>query len=246
MKIASAGLVVAAILLTWATAADAQTLRLRTVEDLVRSPPQKLQSIRVLGQVDNCFDFTCNLCPVSMTDREFSHDKCLGLSFEGFASGGRSVTSLMDRAFRFATVVLDAQYDPTCVPSPSKEFICTDKASVITHARVIEVRSRKSALDGIVTWYNVGRLVEPSAEDREAMMQKVALQWSPDFKMRVFRIVDPQYIQEKEAGLGCVCLEDSCEGRWPARYFYGFESTANPFECLVMVKKSSEWQFEPY
>jgi len=40
-------------------------------------------------------------------------------------------------------------------------------------------------------------------------------------------------------GLACVCLaEKGCDGRWPTRFFNGFSTPANLFECHKMTTAS--------
>ena len=215
------------------------------VEQLVKSPPLEFRHVLVTGQVDNCSGFNCNLCPAEMTRDSAESRFCLSLSFDGFEDpdSGAGASRLMDSAFRFATVVLDADYDPTCLTA--KEVVCLDRASVIVNAKVLKVLSRKAAKDGI-TFGRLGRLEEAGEVDKGAMQKIVVPDAAADEEGRTkfFVAQDYPYLDADliAVGLGCYCLEESCERSWPQHLILGLDTPANPFRCIQMEKHSSGWR----
>jgi hypothetical protein len=227
-----------------------------TFEQLFKSPGDYANKfVRIRGQVDNCFSMTCNLCPENMTAETFDRFKCLGLEFDGYGDGrsGNRTALLMEQAFRFAIVTINVKFDPTCLYSmlpnrnPKTVPICLDRQTILESARVETVHARKSALDGIVSWYDFGPLREPDSEaERLALLNgfKEALSPNSSADIRVF-LMDGKGIPRPEdveaLGLGCICTERSCEGNWPKRWFLGFDSPANPVECQSMEKVKGTW-----
>ena len=228
-----------------------------TFSDLVQHPDRyNGKTIRIVGQVDNCFGFGCNLCP---SDMKVFGSGCLGLEFSGFTQdmAGRRTSQLMERTFRFATVELEAVFDPACLESyqkmleaknPDRVVVCTDRATVLKDARVIEVRARKSALDGLVSGYNFGKIVPAPDGDATPMLAEIS-SWrgsNPNGQFKAFLIADGSLEdQRRTLGVACVCAEETCDRRWPTRWFGGFESPANPFVCSFMEKVGGSWRTSP-
>jgi len=210
-----------------------------SLQQLLQSPKSFADRyVRTTGQVDNCFGFTCNLCPAEMTNATFDVRKCLGVSFYGFSGAD----GLMDRAFRFAVVTLDARFDPACL---DEKVICLDRVSELIDARVVEVQSRHSALDGIVSWHDEGNLIPASAADEQGMKAELDGLGSPPDPtrkddMRYFVLDDRT--GRRKTGLACICVEKICEGHWPTRLFRGFNSVGNPFSCSLMEKFDVGWR----
>ncbi len=245
------GLVVALLMCPACVAEGAEPI---PVEQLAKSPPHEFRQILVLGQVDSCSGFSCNLCPAEMTRDDIKWDQCVSFSFEGFRDFTQrtDVSRLMEEAFRFATVVLEADWDPTCLPNPdpnAKEeiIVCTDRASLITHARTLKVLSRKNARDGIINtdW---GALVEPDESDKAAMTKIIMVGYPTEKTAKFFQVRDYPYLDTNltAIGLGCFCMKASCADDWPQRYFLGFNSPANPFRCIRMEKHPDGWHIPIY
>jgi len=216
-----------------------------SIQKLLRSPqPYSNKIVRVTGQIDNCFGFTCNICPDEMTDRTFDAKQCLGVSFEGYASENANAYALMDKAFRFAVVTLDARFDPACLDT--EKSVCLDRVSELFEARVVKVQSRHSALDGIVSWYHEGTLLTASLVDERDMQTEVGavLPLAKDEEVRFF-VVDYEDPTRQKTGLACLCPGKTCEGRWPTRFFWGFSSVGSPFSCVLMKKLNIGWRIIP-
>jgi len=225
-------------------------------EAIQTSIPQILQSpkayankiVRIDGQVDNCISLSCNICPTEMTNATFDTRKCLALEFEGFRDEGGAVgaSELMDKAFRFAVVTLEARFLPACLGIDGA--VCTDRATVLFDARVLALHARKTNQDGIVSSYDFGQLVAPSASEQSAMQSEIEL-LEPYSKLerKYFLVTDPQARPDKvlAIGLSCVCFEKTCEGKWPTRFFGGFDGVGNPYSCVLMEKHSVGWRVLP-
>ncbi len=202
--------------------------------------------VRVRGQIDNCIGFTCNLCEQEMT-RESRSGTCVGLTLSGFADKQDSsydrVSGFMADAFRFASVTLDARVDDLCYRD---DVTCTDSIGLLSDARVQVVHARKTAKDGLFDpFYDYGSLTPPTAEDSNAMIAELQSHIPEDYaanELAVFRIPDDGDM--KDYGLGCVCRLEAggCAEKWPDRYFGGFDSPANPFECYELQKRGGIWR----
>lgn len=233
-----------------------------TFEELLREQLRYDDKVvRIRGQVTNCAAWTCDLCPEEITQEEYvSHSsekakQCLGIYFDGYEIGGsaRSVSSLMEQSFRFATVTVTAYFSRTCLgdrlirtPEEEKvlkekgiETICMDRVSQLTAARVEQTHSRKNAADGLVSrdgW--IGKLIPAAKADGEAMMSlnPSALYDNDDYPVRAYQVEG-----QPDTGILCECYEEECTGKWPTRWFMGFESPANPFVCYSFQKRKGKW-----
>jgi hypothetical protein len=228
-----------------------------TIEELIaKAEVYRDKTVVVRGQLDNCTSLTCNLCPEDMTNGTFDRNKCLGLEFDGFGPSGSWATSrtaqAMEKAFRFATVTLSAHFDPTCLtgkdPSdPKATVVCTDRASALYDAIVQKVHSRKNGDTGIVSWYDFGVLSAPTDNDRRTMLALLN-DLDPNNKrpLALFVVPHDSIPDNVEAeGMGCYCLIDSCEGKWPRKWVGGFSNYGNDFYCFEMQKKHGVWSFLP-
>jgi hypothetical protein len=239
MKFAS----ISILAFAFCAAASAEPL---TVHQLMRSPDRYAdQTVRVTGQVDNCIARSCSLCPAEMTRETFDAHDCFNLSFDGFPDrDGNDARAQMDAAFRFATVILEAHFDPGCIERGS----CVDREGGLSDARVMQVIARKPAAEGLVSWYREGRLLDPGPEDRRLMTAEWdKLAGRPDTGLKLFIVEDYslQHGNMREVGLGCVCYAQSCDGTWPAHYFGGFNAPGNPYRCYEMAKFADGWELLP-
>jgi len=231
-----------------------------TIDQLIQSPDKYAnKTVRVEGQIDNCEYDSCNLCSADATEVTANLGNCVGIKFDGYSedTAGLRTSRAMERVFRFATVLMDAKFDPTCIANyqpheiaKKAKFICLDRVTVLTNARVDKVLSRKSALDGIVNFYRYGKLITPPNDDRKAMLAELARWYDAGAltKFVLFLIArqgEPMSSTAEAGGLACICVEQSCEGRWPTQWFAGFQSAANPFACEKLYKFKDGWRVAP-
>ena len=220
------------------------------------------RTVELRGQVDNCNE-RCALCPEDMTTETYNANRCLTLQFGLEDSNGKLVDNqanlAMQVAYRFATVTVRGRFSAQCLfgengmPVGKSVCIFDNPVANLRSGEVVQIHARKSARDGIAG-YVFGPLAPASAEDREAMTPEFnAVVWgdfaTPEMftaKLPVGIISDRQrgytYVGD---GVGCVCLDDSCEGRWPTRLFPGMNSAGNPFKCWQMIKTGKGWRVVP-
>lgn len=234
--------------------ADEQLPTSVTLNQLIQSPAEyAFKKVRIEGQVDNCNYWACALCPTDMTNETFDENKCLEMEFDSFGDGelGYRTSALLGEAFRFATIEMEAFFDPNCKVrsvDPHKQFVCIDRVIYLKNAHVLAVHSRKSAIDGLVYWGNYEQLSLANDSEGQAMQAVffVGKGWLRGGEPRFFVVIETDKSNLTSdilaRGLGCVCIEESCEGRWPTRWFSGFNSPANPFVCSKMEKYRHGWQ----
>lgn len=239
-------------------ASGAQAVPAVTIAQLVQQPYRYAdQTVRVTGEVDNCVSsFYCALCPPHRVAGD--GQICVGLAFSGFSddeAGGQTVL-LMEETFRFATVEMEAKFEPGCLESyqamerkrhPDVVIVCTDNATVLLDARVTKVISRKSVLDGL-QGPHLHDLAAPPDSELKAM-EAEASYWGEKGDTdahKLFVISAPPPVETWQAwGVECVCRAGDCAGRWPTRWGDGFDSPANPFACDLMIKKNGVWRLVP-
>lgn len=115
--------------------------------DQLRSQPDSYRGrmVRVTGQLDECWNMGCGLCPIEATPRDPQRERCLAISFDRLRGGQRNYGFDADGAFRYADVVVTARFDPACL-----QGICTDRASVLLDAQVEEVTRRRRSSEGLI------------------------------------------------------------------------------------------------
>jgi hypothetical protein len=213
-----------------------------TLKDLRANPKQyDGKTVRVRGQVDNCTSLYCNLCDLQMT-RASASGSCVALAFDGYPArpGSAGAAETINEVFRFALGTVIAKFDASCAPGGART--CTDSRFLLSSARVESVEGHKNALNGLISFYDYGPLSAPAVADRRAMLAELRSHGSyfEGKEVEVFRV--PRSVYLPGEGLGCFCTDNSCKGKWPTRYFGGFESPANPFRCYEMEKINGVWR----
>lgn len=226
------------------------------------------RTIRVRGQLDNCFNgiygIGCMLCPEQMTTANPNRCVSLELALEPDRprvdqQRSMRVVSVLQETYRFATVTVDAHFDATFLldqngdPVKPLPYLTSDGLPPnLVDAHVLQVHARKTARDGLVLG---GQQLTPALpEEREAMLAVLAADY-PDngfYKKEVFALaLSPEALELQQSstpffpdGIGCLCLTENCEGLWPTRWFFGMKSPANPFRCWSMEKVDGRWRVQ--
>ena len=132
------------------------------------------KTLRLRGQVDQCSQFSCHLCPEDMAVASADSDQCLAMSFTDLSDSGLG-TGFVDTAYRFSVVTIEAAFDPSCLtqrPWPPEAtddgtvsiVACTDRATALRNSRVVLLHRRLAANDGIVLdGRDVGLVAAPDA-----------------------------------------------------------------------------------
>ena len=240
------------VLLFVAGVAQARTL---TVAELQHDAKRlNGQTVTVRGQIDSCSSWYCEICPEDMREKDALY-ACLSVVFtrqdgnDDFWHAGLHEEKLYEKLYRFATVTLTARFDALCVyddkGNPVGDAICSDGPAALDDAHVLAVHARKTAQTGLALGEKT-RTLRPATSDEAAMMM-------PEYRLGVAHAADmepPSFfiaVPEKSdppgaAGLGCVCLADSCSGRWPVRAIGDVNGPGNPFFCWNMWKSPSGWR----
>jgi hypothetical protein len=240
--------------LFYPTASAAAAPRKLTLEQLIADPQRytdgdNMIQVRVRGQLDNCIGHTCQLCPEDMTPASFDRKRCLHTSFAGQDSDDGPTwraAELSRQVYRFATITIDAWFDPVCLPGYKPEVYCTgDRA--FREARVVELHSRKTARDGLVGFHLYGELVAAPEADRVAMLAAYARAgFVSHWEDEPVALITPKVHSALEGhviGVVCACREPDCADKLPTRHFAGMESPANPFYCRHMEKGPQGWAY---
>ncbi len=244
-----------------------------TLEALTKDwKPYDGKRIRIRGQLDNCYH-GCSLCPESMDASSIDDDslgKCVTVWFGTTHSYGETAeeiqsAALLGETYRFATVTIEATFSSNCFAGDPAYYhlgtvisVCTDEGPPPLYAaHVLEVHSRKSAANGLAFGW-VHDVVPASQEEKNGMraaFPEEGWRWhfNSDPEPRMFvalpNAVDRDSQKRGEEilvfGVGCVCLENSCENRWPTRIFWDMNSPSNPFHCWEMQKTAQGWRILP-
>lgn len=212
--------------------------------DQLKADPQAFagRMVELSGQLDECWSFTCHLCPAEATAAQPMWERCLAISFDRFAGpgGGRGAGAEMDSAFRYADVTLVALFDPTCLAG-----LCTDRASVLRDARVQQVTRRRRSNDGLMHERDP---LTPLGTAGAAPVAALVRSASPDGPVppaRVFAVSsDP--LAKDEAVL-CVSRPGADESTWPQTFrgAMSARSTEDQYRCWMARKTERGWSLEP-
>lgn len=139
------------ILLGWAICAAFPRAggALETDIKSLRSDPDRYSNklVQVSGKLTECYAWECSLCPETMTTSTRNSDQCLALEFRALMPETGFGGAEQEALFRFASVTLQARFDPSCWTLP-----CTDRASVLQDAQVQTVSTRRKSVEGL--WIN--------------------------------------------------------------------------------------------
>lgn len=221
--------------------------------DYVQARLQSLhgKTVRVQGQMNNCQSLTCSICVDASEDAV-----CLPISFE---ADNYRAGDLIEETYRFATITVEAKINATCAlgfdpserssRSPDEIIVCTDRSRALTGARVLSVDVRRSAAEGRFDAYGGDPLAPPSADQRAQVLdgwkawRKRMAPWG-DNELEVEVFAAPPYAKDGESGLAlCVCLDDSCKGKWPTMSGHFTGSPGNPYDCWRAELYEGGWVF---
>jgi hypothetical protein len=230
------------ILLLSAAAAAAVPVENVSLDQLKANP--KVYSgkmVRVAGQMDQCWNMSCRLCPAEATPASPQWERCLELSFDRFRGGDGNFGADMNSAFRYADLVVVARFDPTCLND-----WCLDKGSVLLDARVEEVTRRRRSRDGLMR--PAGRLL-PAPGNEAAWVQALLRTQQgdePQPGVRVFAVrSDPRLLR---SALVCRARSnpDDEPPEWPTSYRGALtSSTEDPYRCWTAFKGRTGWVLDP-
>lgn len=112
----------------------------------VRSRPDDYagKRVRLTGQLDECYQWECSLCPEGMTSKSRNADRCLAISFRPLVNDTGFGSDEQESVFRFSSVSLSAKFDPSCWKGG-----CLDRQTVLEDATVNRVTKRRAGASGL-------------------------------------------------------------------------------------------------
>lgn len=207
--------------------------------DQLRARPDRYRrsEVRVAGQVDQCWNFTCNLCPLEATPAAPQRQRCLAISFDRFRGGPDNQGADIDGAFRYADVVVTARLDPACLQS-----ICTDRAPVLRDARVEQVTRRRRSSEGLIE--RPDPLVQIPDEAARPLLVLVSQEIDPSRPLRAFATARDR---ERSA---VVCRSGAAPGdaaQWPRSWQGAItsRSTEDRYRCWTARRGATGWVLDP-
>lgn len=117
-----------------------------TTVEKVRSQPDAFSGkrVRLTGQLNECYQWECSLCPEAMTSKDRNADRCLALSFRPLVNGTGFGSDEQENVFRFSSVVITATFDPSCWKGG-----CLDRQTVLEDSTVVSVSKRRAGASGL-------------------------------------------------------------------------------------------------
>ena len=215
------------------------TVQTATLEEL-RTHRQAFagRMVRVAGQLDQCWNTECSLCPLEATPQNPLRLRCLAIDFDRFAGGedNRGAGREMEAAFRYADIIVTAKFDPACLDGP-----CLDRGSVLMDARVEHVTRRRRSRDGLGNGEE-SLLPAPTgvASVIEELVSPTGFQ-VPHHPVRIFTTAsDPKAVHSAVA-----CVSETPE--WPTTYLGAIaaRSTEDYYRCWRATNDSGRWRVVP-
>jgi len=213
--------------------------------------------VRVRGLLNQCIGFSCVLHPVAKNGTPdwkapefriaFSRDAPNLMLPEDFEA-----RSFLGYLYRFSEITIVGQYDYTCDsandPHPvgpgglQDVVICTDAATNFADVRVVAVHKRwPSTAFSIWPGKKLSPLPPPLAETIiAAFKENRSANLSETNQYHVLN--NPE---DATSAYLCVCLENSCAGKWPTQAPQVLGNPANPYVCAYASLDHGTWHFAP-
>jgi hypothetical protein len=167
------------------------------------------------------------------------------------------VDQLLRIGYRFATVTVEADFSSSCLSDEQGrsigDVVCGDGPANLDNAQILGVNNRRTASEGSVDKEDVRELLPPETKQEASAIATefgAVVSWGEP-KVFLVRLTpnDVHNLQVSDEGivegLGCICLVDRCDGKWPITYFPFMNSPANPWRCWAMQKKANGWRVLP-
>lgn len=215
------------------TPRQGEVSELVTTVSQVRSRPDDYSGkrLRLTGQLDECYQWECSLCPEAMTNKSRNADSCLAVSFRPLVHGTGFGSDEKESVFRFSSVVLAAKFDPSCWKGG-----CSDRQTVLEDATVQSVTKRRAGASGL--WlsetHRVVALEGSIASEIEAAARRSGFPDNPRIRSFKTKVSEPRLV---------VCWSSPAfgeqdPGAWPSTLESALyaRSTLDFFQCNEVRK----------
>jgi hypothetical protein len=215
--------------------------------DAIRAAPDAYDGkwVRLRGQVDQCFRFSCALCPEEATPAHPERARCLAIGFDRQAGGADRFGFNFDPVYRYATVDLVARFDKACLAGP-----CSDRATLLRDARVLDVIGRRRSADGLRAG-DREPLADPPAAAAARLLDEIGYEVPPPgtdhARYRVFAGAEDPAIER--GAIVCRAFgRDDEPGTWPDDWTAALfaPSTEDRFKCHLLRKVRGHWSFQTW
>jgi hypothetical protein len=222
------------LLLAAAAPADAVDVSL----DQLRARPAEFagRTVRVTGQMDQCWNMSCLICPLESTPARPQWERCIEIAFDRLTGGEGNRGIHMDAAFRYADVVVTARFDPACFD------LCLDRATVLFDARVEQVTRRRRSRDGLLR--RDARLLPVPEEVAVPLIAMFTPSQSND-PVRVFTTPSDPNMEQRAIVCRSRVYHDE-PASWPVDWLTALvaRSTEDNYECWTVRRVGSSWALD--
>lgn len=227
-------------------AASTSAAPVATTTDAIRARPAMFEGkwVRLRGQIDQCTNFDCSICPEEATPTNPLADRCLRLSWDRQRGSESENGADFDPIYRYATVDLVARFKRACL-----QGVCTDRAPVLLDSRVVAVLKRRTSAEGLNGRRHVNRIIEAPAEAAAPLIALIRRDRQPGNYGPFYRVFtgpdDPDIVRS-----AIVCRsrgEAGAPGAWPTDQTSALiaRSTEDSFKCFFAERSDGHWFIRP-
>jgi len=231
------------VVVAGAAAAQAGAPRPVTLDQL-RTDPHAFagQTVRLSGQVDQCWNMGCRLCPLDASPQRPQWERCLAIDFDRLRGGEANRGADMDAAFRYADVVVTAKFNPECLRGP-----CLDRASVLLDSRVEQVTRRRRSRDGLAQRPDFLTPAPADVAKEVAELVRPTGAQAPVLPIGVF--VTASDSNASRSAIACIWLGPTgSAAQWPASWEGALvaRSTEDSYRCWPAAREPGGWRLKPH
>ena len=214
--------------------------------DAIRARPAMFDGewVRLRGQIDQCTNFDCSICPEEATPADPQADRCLRLSWDRQVGNPNERGADFDPIYRYATVDLVARFDSDCLKGP-----CTDRSPVLLDARVVAVLKRRTSAEGLNSRRHINRIVEAPEAVAAPLIALISEGQSPGTYGPFYRVfTGPSDPNIERSAIVCRSRGDrDSPGAWPTDQGSALlaRSTEDMFKCFFTRKTDGKWFIRP-
>lgn len=217
-----------------------------TTADSIRARPAEFDGkwVRLRGQIDQCTNFDCSICPEEAIPADPQAERCLRLDWDRQRGSNQERGADFDPIYRYATVDLVARFNIACFRG-----ICTDRSPALVDARVVAVLKRRTSAEGLVGRRHINRMVQPPEASAAPLIALMSRRRSPGPSGPYYRVfAAPSDPNIERSAIVCRSVGDpSTPGTWPTDQISALfaRSTEDRFKCFFAQRSDGRWLISP-